>query len=473
MQKRDLGQIWTPTNTVNHILDLANYTGTNTLTRTILEPGFGAGAFLLKIVERIITAGQEKGLTVEAIAHTIDTNVHGVEIDIDTYNKTFKKVQEYCKTHNIDVVLPNLKNMDALDYEKTINRTFDYVIGNPPYIRIHDIPETMRQKIKQYPTSTGTTDLYIIFYEIGLKLLKTNGTLIYIAPNSWGKNTSQKGFRKFLFDNHYVTYIEDYGSQQVFDNASTYVSIVKLQKITQNTFTIRNVESNTQREFKYTDIKDTTASLAALYDESTGTPLGSLCAVQNGVATLKDKIYLSDTDYNLSKFVKPCVKASTYKGEPIDSYIIFPYVEDNGKLRGATELEIQEDMSIYNHLLDNKDILTARSIDNNSLWFWYGRSQALKKTGHRKLVISPLVSPTQTSVNCYQVPAGTVVYSGIFICELDSNGLSLDMVESVLKSDAFIAHCRLFGKNMRGGYHAVSAPVIKNFLISNDALMNL
>ena len=466
-EKRDLGQVWTPETTVEHMLNLANYTGQTALNSTILEPGFGNGAFLEKIIERIISAGKEAQLNNTQIATIINNNVHGVELDEETFKQTVKKLQKICQKQGIITTFSNLKNMDAIDYEKTVNKQFDIVIGNPPYIRVHDMTAKTRQKVKQYHTATGNTDLYIIFYEIGLNLLKTDGTLIFITPNSWTKNSSQKSFRKLLFDNKLVTYIEDYGSLEVFKNASTYVSIMKLQKTEKDTFTIAEVEKGTQQQFNYCDIKDTSASLASLHDTRTGTPLGSLCSVQNGIVTMKDSVYLSDTDYDSSIFVRPCVKASTYKGGPINRYIIFPYLESENTVKGVSEKELQKDINVYNHLLKNKESLTARSIDNKSLWFWYGRSQAIKKINCKKLVVSTLISPDQTSVNCYQVPEGTVVYSGIFISEIPSGGLSLEEVASILRSSDFINYCRLFGVNKRGGYHAISTPIIKSFMVSN------
>ncbi|MEO0268969.1 MAG: Eco57I restriction-modification methylase domain-containing protein [candidate division WOR-3 bacterium] len=67
---------------------------------------------------------------------------------------------------------------------------FDVVIANPPYID----SETMvkrglsqeREYIrKNYKLAKGNWDIYIAFFERGLKLLSPNGSLIYITPDKW------------------------------------------------------------------------------------------------------------------------------------------------------------------------------------------------------------------------------------------------------------------------------------------------
>ncbi|MEJ3568453.1 Eco57I restriction-modification methylase domain-containing protein [Ureaplasma parvum] len=61
----------------------------------------------------------------------------------------------------------------------------DFVIGNPPYVRIHNLIKEPNL-IKNYLFSNkGMTDLYIIFYEIGIKMLNKNGILCYITPSSF------------------------------------------------------------------------------------------------------------------------------------------------------------------------------------------------------------------------------------------------------------------------------------------------
>jgi adenine-specific DNA-methyltransferase len=49
----------------------------------------------------------------------------------------------------------------------------DFVIGNPPYVRLEDIPEETAFLYREaYPTMRGRADLYVAFFEAALHQLK-------------------------------------------------------------------------------------------------------------------------------------------------------------------------------------------------------------------------------------------------------------------------------------------------------------
>lgn len=86
------------------------------------------------------------------------------------------------------------KNKPSLyfDYELQfcLDRKFDIVIGNPPYIDAEAIVKLygkdFREQIsKEYNSAKGNWDLYIPFFDIGFKLLQENGVLTYITPDKW------------------------------------------------------------------------------------------------------------------------------------------------------------------------------------------------------------------------------------------------------------------------------------------------
>lgn len=75
---------------------------------------------------------------------------------------------------------------------------FDVVIGNPPcasYKHIGDLKPALQA---QYYCYTGTADLYIFFYEQGLKLLRPGGILTYVSPNTYFQATYGQKLRQFL-----------------------------------------------------------------------------------------------------------------------------------------------------------------------------------------------------------------------------------------------------------------------------------
>ena len=65
--KKVAGQYMTPDGVVTMILDTIGFTGNHVLSKSIMEPSFGDGAFIENIVQRIISEGTKSGKTNEEI----------------------------------------------------------------------------------------------------------------------------------------------------------------------------------------------------------------------------------------------------------------------------------------------------------------------------------------------------------------------------------------------------------------------
>jgi adenine-specific DNA-methyltransferase len=78
-------------------------------------------------------------------------------------------------------------------------RGFDAVIGNPPYIRHEELASTLKPYLKaHYDTAAGTADLYVYFYEQGLRLLAPGGELSFITNNKWLRAGYGQALRRYL-----------------------------------------------------------------------------------------------------------------------------------------------------------------------------------------------------------------------------------------------------------------------------------
>ena len=107
---------------------------------------------------------------------------------------------------------------------------FDAVIGNPPYIRQEELGESKKLLKKDFPkTYAGTADLYVMFVEHGLRILQTNGHFVYIIPNKWMRAGYGANLRQWL-KTLAVEQIVDFGDLPVFDEATTYPSIINIKK---------------------------------------------------------------------------------------------------------------------------------------------------------------------------------------------------------------------------------------------------
>ena len=107
---------------------------------------------------------------------------------------------------------------------------FDIVIGNPPYVQLQTIKEkSLSYQTMGYETFHKSGDMYCLFTEAGINLLKDNGMLIYIMQNKWMQAGYGKPLRQFLTKQH-IQNIIDFGDVQLFENATTYVCICSILK---------------------------------------------------------------------------------------------------------------------------------------------------------------------------------------------------------------------------------------------------
>jgi adenine-specific DNA-methyltransferase len=116
---------------------------------------------------------------------------------------------------------------------------FDVVVGNPPYINAMDLKKTLPDALYKtlklnYKTAKGTVDLFIYFFEAGLKLLKSNGHLNYITPNRYLSASYGEALREFLFHEVRINEIIDFSHVKVFKEASTYPVVTSLTLIKTN-----------------------------------------------------------------------------------------------------------------------------------------------------------------------------------------------------------------------------------------------
>jgi len=110
-----------------------------------------------------------------------------------------------------------------------IREGFDIVIGNPPYVRMEQIKDLKGWLEKHFECYTGRADLYVYFYERGLKLLRENGILTFISSNKYFRAAYGQKLRQFLTTQTRIHRIIDFGDAPVF-TAIAYPTIVLLEK---------------------------------------------------------------------------------------------------------------------------------------------------------------------------------------------------------------------------------------------------
>ncbi|MEF3695526.1 MAG: N-6 DNA methylase [Candidatus Cloacimonadota bacterium] len=114
-----------------------------------------------------------------------------------------------------------------------VKEGFDIVIGNPPYIALAKAMIKDKTKLYQmmdYSVIDGSGDIYCLFYERGLEILKPGGTLCFITSNKWMRSGYGKELRKLLRNEASIHNLVDFGGYQVFKTATVDTNIILLSR---------------------------------------------------------------------------------------------------------------------------------------------------------------------------------------------------------------------------------------------------
>lgn len=118
-----------------------------------------------------------------------------------------------------------------LQAERTGGRGgFDAIIGNPPYIRVQAMTEWAPREVELYKSlyrsaAEGNYDIYVVFVEKSLGLLRDGGRLGFIIPTKWWQASYGQGLRKVLRAGRHYAETVDFAHEQVFEDPTTYTCV--------------------------------------------------------------------------------------------------------------------------------------------------------------------------------------------------------------------------------------------------------
>ncbi len=109
---------------------------------------------------------------------------------------------------------------------------FDVVIANPPYVdsetMVRTDPASRVKYSSLYKSAKGNWDIFVVFIERGMNLLKTAGTITYIVPNKLIAARYAAILRKMLLEK-YVKEVRDFSRVNVFKEVSVYPVVFLIQ----------------------------------------------------------------------------------------------------------------------------------------------------------------------------------------------------------------------------------------------------
>lgn len=187
------GAIYTKREVVEFILDLAGYeAGCPLYQHRLLEPSFGDGDFLEIVIERLLESWRRAGASGDPV-EVLAPCIRGVELHAssfeDTRGKVIARLEDAGLAADAAGQLADAWLMQGDFLLADLPESFDFVVGNPPYVRQELIPDALIAEYRlRYRTVFDRADIYIPFIERSLSLLGEGGTLGFICADRWMKN---------------------------------------------------------------------------------------------------------------------------------------------------------------------------------------------------------------------------------------------------------------------------------------------
>ncbi|AEA45008.1 HsdM family class I SAM-dependent methyltransferase [Fluviicola taffensis] len=484
------GAVYTPESIRDYIIT-STLSNTNDLTGVNLcDPACGCAGFLYTAAKYL---KQQTGRTYKQIYRD---NIFG--LDIQEYSiersKILLSLAALLEGEDVDFDF-NLFTGNALSFnwneEITGFEGFHVIAGNPPYVCSRNIDDESKDLLQNWQVcSTGHPDLYIPFFELGMTYLRPGGILGYITMNSFFKSINGRAVREYLaqFDNTII----DFGGYQVFNSKSTYTCICFIQNRASDTLNYAKLNSlealNENIQFQTISIEEldhfngwNLQEIELLNRiESVGTPLGDKFKTRNGIATLKNNIYIfkpieEDENFyylqnghvypiergictdiiNSNKFTK---QSSV---DAIREKAIFPYryVDNNVQLIDEQEFRDAYPMA-YQYLRDKQKILADRDKGKGKYekWYAYGRNQSLEKMPFK--LFFPHISSTSPNF-VENEEQNLLFYNGLALVAKTRE--EIQVMRKVLGSRLFWFYVTKSSKPYGSGYFSLSRNYIKGF----------
>ncbi len=227
----------------------------------LLDPACGSGAFLIEAFDHLHASYERSNdRLAELRGHRtlfdldkriLENNLYGVDLNeeaieiarLSLWIKTAERGKALTSLdHSIRVgnsivadlaVHPKALNWQAAFPEVFGQGGFDVVVGNPPYVRQEWLGDYKPYLQSTFMAFHGMADLYVYFYELGVRLLKQGGLLSFIVTNKWMKSGYGEPLRRFFGDHAWVESIVDFGhAKQIFPDADVFPSIIVARKPT-------------------------------------------------------------------------------------------------------------------------------------------------------------------------------------------------------------------------------------------------
>lgn len=306
----------------------------------VLDPCFGRGAFLA------------------ALAKVGKYEVEGAEIDPASYEYCAPRFSERC----------SLRHADFFSYG--VRGDFDGIIMNPPYVRHEEIDALSclgvdKRRLAQAVSERldPKSNLYMYFVIYGLELLRPDGELVAIFPNSWEKAKSGESFRKAIERGCSITEHIDVKGNPFHGKPVVDVEILKIKKT-------RNIAT----EYKEIEVDEDTLTegkgkALITIDLGQTVPLSDIATTRRGKTTGYNKMFINPPVMDSSLLVDIVssprgVHGFSTRGCKTDKYL---YIRSDDAVVGDVKLYLDDCAKAI--LADRKPKSLYDAIETRRRWY--------------------------------------------------------------------------------------------------------
>lgn len=313
--RKSSGSYYTPTTTVCQLISNLNLSALDFTKKSILDPCCGTGNFLLQLPD------------------TLDfTHIYGNDIDATSVKITRMNMALKFHIQNIQILYDNITESNFLT--TTFFRTYDYIIGNPPWGSAFSDAEKEYLR-ENFQCALGKNiESYDVFTELAISLLSENGTLAFVLPKAILNVKNHTPIRQIILNETSITRLDYLG--EIFSKVQCPSIILQLvhtknslscigMTVTDQThsFTINQERNITADSFHFLTNDQEYAIMNKLLHLPDTTSLKNQADFALGIVTGNNKKYISHTNTTSNEIILKGSDISRYQIKESKNYITF------------------------------------------------------------------------------------------------------------------------------------------------------
>jgi SAM-dependent methyltransferase len=539
--RRARGMFYTPAPIVDYMVSatlsrlLADRTPEELVGLRVLDPSCGCGAFLIGCFRFLIRWHERRlgdlGMARQHAFDLMSRAFSGCDIDPRALQWTARLLalaawhsargDVECSGDAELQAIPNFKPVlecrsflepHGDDNQLVPEPQYDAIIGGPPFVRLEALHRSQKERLRYYrqrflSAQRGKFDLYMLFIEQALDLLKPGGLLAFSLSNSFLRSEGGRRIRGYIAANASVEEVLEFDDSRTYADAATQIALLRLRK-TRATCGGRHALVGGRGRLRHkleclaSDRPHPDIAITPLKDDATdssrwrvtdrneerwlesilkaGIPLGRLVTVEHGPSTGMDAILLlrkvrsscseilarRREEQKRTRFEAAAMR-SVIRGHQLKRYgqvslpnlYPFPYDDRSGKPLSEADLRVIYPLT-YRYLLLHREALSHRHLANGCPWY-----STFVRLPSRSSKCGRLMSSTITSGKSFILvhDPKLLAHNSVVVLAPRDDDVDLYFLLAVLNSKVFSRYIALTMPRISAGRFSLRLSAMRRF----------